>query len=656
MTYQTLPWIAGNPLTLRIPLQKVTITTGGHVAEDYEPQNGDTVTIKLKSQRSEKSYVPKIEGNIATISDNGILPVGKYAVETLVVERDRTKRRSYYPFVIDVMKATPDMLAAFDDFPEYGEGVMLDTPSIFFAIGGGGGTVDAYTKAQSDARYVKKVDMQAYSTTEEMLEIIQQALLGYATIQYVDEKVQQVSSAWDVVEALDGTVTLEPHKYYVCGERDTLEIEVGPAITDGKLNEYMFEFDSPSDSPTILDVPQTLYSPVSLGIEKGKKYIVRIIGNYMLINGGTEGYNYTTDMENQILSRTATFLKVPMGVAVIEQYQFKDFTRLQMVILPTSLLTIGNYAFQNCAALQSIIIPENVTVIGQYAFNNCASLESIVINGAITTINANTFQGCSSLKSIVIPESVLSLGASAFHSCVELESVVLPPVLNSIGQDAFYNCQRLKSITLPSTFTTLNRAFYNCYELEEIVIPESVITLTGAVFQNCRKLSRVVIEGNVTTIQGLCFQNTALTDFPETQGTITTVQGTAFGYCQNLVDFHFPEGVTVANGSCFDNCPQLRTVTLPTTMQNFGANYVFRYCAQMRLLTVHDTITTLNVNGSPSTMSLMILGTNRVIPVPTSLNAASKVYVDDTMVAAYKASSAWSATQGRIYPISEYTE
>ena len=74
----------------------------------------------------------------------------------------------------------------------------------------------------------------------------------------------------------------------------------------------------------------------------------------------------------------------------------------------------------------------------------------------------------------------------------------------------------------------------------------------------------------------------------------------------------------------------------------------------MRLLTVHDTITTLNVHGSPSTMSLKILGTNRVIPVPTSLNAASKVYVDDTMVAAYKASSAWSATQGRIYPISEY--
>ena len=150
MKYQTLPWIAGNPLTLRIPLQKVTITADGHETEDYEPQDGDVVAIILRSQRSEKTYVPEIEGNIATISDNGTLLIGEYAVETLVVESDGTKRRSYYPFVLNVMKATPDMLAYFDDFPEYANGVLLDTPSIFFAVGGG--TIDAYTKEESDAR------------------------------------------------------------------------------------------------------------------------------------------------------------------------------------------------------------------------------------------------------------------------------------------------------------------------------------------------------------------------------------------------------------------------------------------------------------------------------------------------------------------------
>ena len=186
MKYQTLPWIAGNPLALRIPLQKVTITADGHETEDYEPQDGDVVTIILRSQRSEKTYVPEIEGNIATISDNGTLLIGEYAVETLVVESDGTKRRSYYPFVLSVMKATPEMLAYFDDFPEYANGVLLDTPSIFFAVGGG--TIDAYTKEESDARFVNKVELTAYSTTQQMLAAIASALNGYATQQYVNEQ------------------------------------------------------------------------------------------------------------------------------------------------------------------------------------------------------------------------------------------------------------------------------------------------------------------------------------------------------------------------------------------------------------------------------------------------------------------------------------
>ena len=208
MDYKTLTWIAGNPLRLQIPLQKVTITADGHETEDYEPQEGDVVTIILRSQRSEKSYVPEIEGNIATIADNGNLLIGEYAVETLVVESDGTKRRSYYPFVLNVMKATPDMLAYFDDFPEYANGVLLDTPSIFFAVGGG--TIDAYTKEESDARFVNKVELTAYSTTQQMLAAIASALNGYATEQYVNGKVQdEATRATGAEQALQNIIGLK---------------------------------------------------------------------------------------------------------------------------------------------------------------------------------------------------------------------------------------------------------------------------------------------------------------------------------------------------------------------------------------------------------------------------------------------------------------
>ena len=232
MDYKTLPWIAGNPLRLQIPLQIVTITADGSVTEDYEPQENDTVTVILRSPRSEKIYNPEIAGNIATIEDNGQLLIGEYAVETLVVEAGGTKRRSYYPCVINVMKATPDMLSAWDDFPQYADGVLLDTPSIFFAIGSGG-TIDAYTREESDARFVQKVEMENYYTKSQMLVV----LLQYASRDYVDDKAAVLQNAIDLIDvdivaASGTTLTAEVGKYYTLSSVGTLAITL-PTIAAG---------------------------------------------------------------------------------------------------------------------------------------------------------------------------------------------------------------------------------------------------------------------------------------------------------------------------------------------------------------------------------------------------------------------------------------
>ena len=262
MDYKTLTWIAGNPLRLQIPLQKVIITADGHETEDYEPQDGDVVTIILRSQRSEKSYVPEIEGNIATISDNGTLLIGEYAVETLVVESDGTKRRSYYPLILNVMKATPDMLAYFDDFPEYANGVLLDTPSIFFAVGGG--TIDAYTKEESDARFVNKVELTAYSTTQQMLAAIASALNGYATDQYVNGKVQdEATRATGAEQALQNIIGL---KQDIINDLASIREGAGlgaTAVQPSALDGYESKVDIVSASGTTLTAEVGKYYTLS---------------------------------------------------------------------------------------------------------------------------------------------------------------------------------------------------------------------------------------------------------------------------------------------------------------------------------------------------------------------------------------------------------
>lgn len=187
MKYKAIPWVQGNPLTLRIPLEKVIITPDGTQTTDYVPQEGDEVVVKLKSERKTYDYAPEIEGNIAIITDESRLLIGLYAVEVTVTEAEGAKRRSYYPNVIQVVQSTPEMLGAFDDFPVT-EGIVLDTPGIFFDFGGGS-TVDAYTKAESDARFVHKTEMVNYPTQQQMQSAIVSALQPYATQQYVDGKV-----------------------------------------------------------------------------------------------------------------------------------------------------------------------------------------------------------------------------------------------------------------------------------------------------------------------------------------------------------------------------------------------------------------------------------------------------------------------------------
>ncbi len=500
---------------------------------------------------------------------------------------------------------------------------------------------------------------------------------GEGNIQIDAEVSGGTAAIWTVVEQPTGTVALEPYKYYVCGERAALEITVGDAVSEGKLNEYMFEFDSPAASATILTVPQTLYSPVSLDIQRGKKYIVHIRGRYMTISGGSEGYSYEQDMASQIAGKTATYIKIPYGTTAITRYQFENFLRLKEIDVPPTVRTIAEYAFYGCKELLTFPVPDGVTSIGNYAFYNCESLQEINLPDGLVSLGTYVFQNCKALERIVVPSNIMNVPNFAFYGCVNLTDVTLPSGLTAINASAFQGCTSLEEIDIPQSVNTFgasafygsglrrvqlppnmtrleNTMFMNCDNLEEIDIPDNVVAIGTTVFSGCTSLVRVAIGSGITTLPSGTFTNTAITEFPTVRGTITSIQGSCFSNCRQLREMVFPEGVTTVNGACFDGCTNLQRVELPTSMQVFGATSVFRNCTALYEVELHDTITTLSVSGSNQSLRLVIHGTNKVIALPTSLNAASRVYVEDSMVDAYKASSAWSATKGRIYPMSEY--
>lgn len=81
-------------------------------------------------------------------------------------------------------------------------------------------------------------------------------------------------------------------------------------------------------------------------------------------------------------------VKIPEGFTSIDQYAFRNCSRLTSIEFPESLTSISSYAFQDCTSLTSINLPESLTSIGQYAFQSCTSLKTINFKGTEEQWNA----------------------------------------------------------------------------------------------------------------------------------------------------------------------------------------------------------------------------------------------------------------------------
>src|SRR5213593_2245369 len=113
---------------------------------------------------------------------------------------------------------------------------------------------------------------------------------------------------------------------------------------------------------------------------------------------------------------------IPGSVTSIQNYAFRNCTRLASVTIPNSVINIGSSAFSGCTNLTSVTIPNSVTGIGYQAFSGCAGLTNVIIGNSVTSLGG-TFSGCAHLTSVAIPASVTSIGGSAFNGCASLTNL-----------------------------------------------------------------------------------------------------------------------------------------------------------------------------------------------------------------------------------------
>lgn len=194
-------------------------------------------------------------------------------------------------------------------------------------------------------------------------------------------------------------------------------------------------------------------------------------------------------------------------------------------------------------------------------------LPSTVGGHNVTAIGEDAFYGSENLISVTIPNGVTSLGEFSFAYCTGLESITLPNTLTAIQQGALMHCTALKELTIPASVTVMGiDAMDSLYSITSYHV-ESGSSLfeerDGVLFS----VSGEDSNDGKTLLHYPAGRTTAEYKLPDD---VVKIGRRSFNGSSHLTTIALNKQITFVEQEAFLNCPQLKTVTLPTSIQNIG--------------------------------------------------------------------------------------
>lgn len=272
-------------------------------------------------------------------------------------------------------------------------------------------------------------------------------------------------------------------------------------------------------------------------------------------------------------------------------------TRLQRIVIPSSIEKIGENAFGSCNSLREIIFESNsqLTEIGKDPFSNCKNIELLEMPGSFNRFRDFFINFSSSgstynsllIKKVVLPpkeiifeqipdipiESIVArsetnienIGENAFNNMKRLIYVEFKCHVNNIATNAFCNCQNLEYIYMKEVQTISGSAFANNTKLKNITILEYNGIIPENCFQNCFSLAKIISNVNIISVGSYAFENCENIDLNTSD--ITKVGSYAFNNSRIKM---FPSRITKIEEFAFYGCFIESRIVLTNKLEYIG--------------------------------------------------------------------------------------
>ncbi|MBR4062468.1 MAG: leucine-rich repeat domain-containing protein, partial [Clostridia bacterium] len=210
-------------------------------------------------------------------------------------------------------------------------------------------------------------------------------------------------------------------------------------------------------------------------------------------------------------------------------------------------------------------------------------------------IGADAFENCVSLTEITLPKSLEWIQTGLFANCINLQKVIIGNEVERIVYGAFYDCSALRELHYLGT-----KAEWNAIQKDETWNTKSAITVVHCAdgdvdlieYDGSRGLE-YRIEGDHAVLVGIgtCTDKDIVTATTYNGLPVTGIDSFEISGNKGITSVTISEGVTHIEVCAFSNCPDLRAVYLPSTLQflSAGEGIAFENCDNIDTIKVADS-------------------------------------------------------------------